>query len=94
MSNKIICKGDFITTSVSSRPGIVILNNFDDDKDKALISIHEYRGDYIFVNKNDITISNIDNYEKLNILAGFGQWFYEQHKDLYQLHIINTLLSR
>lgn len=89
-----LSNGDFINTSVSSKPAIVIINNFKDNTDEVLISINEYSGDYVFVKKNDVTISNIDNYEKLNILANFGDWFYEQHKDIYQEHIINTILNR
>tara|TARA_B100000902_G_scaffold399914_1_gene473584 strand:+ start:11969 stop:12256 length:288 start_codon:yes stop_codon:yes gene_type:complete len=95
MLTTFLCNGEFVSTSLSSKPGMVISKNLKhDNNNKALISIHEYRGDYISVNINDIDISNIDNYEKLSILAGFGEWFYEQHKDLYQEHIINTLLYR
>lgn len=93
MYNLSLCNGDFINSSVSSKPAIVIINNYC-NTDQLLISINEYGGDYIFVNKNDVTISDIDNYEKLNILANFGEWFYEEHKDIYQEHIINTILNR
>lgn len=94
MLRKTLCKGDFVTTSVSSKSGIVILNNFEDDSMKALISIDEYGGDYISVNIDDIKISNINNYEKLSILGSFEEWFYEQHKKIYQENIINTILYR
>lgn len=94
MVTKSLQNGDFVSTSVSCKSGVVITNNFHDDSEKALISIDEYGGDYIFINISDITISNINNYEKLSILAGFGEWFYEQHKELYQEHIINTILCR
>ncbi len=86
--------GDFISTNKSLAPALVISNNLDNMENKLLVSISEYNGDYIFINVSDVDIIKIDNYTKLSILAGFGEWFYEQHKELYQEHIVNTLLYR
>lgn len=83
--------GDFVTTDKSREPAVII----NIDSDRALISIHEYFGDYIFVDICDITpCDDIDNYKQLSILAGFGEWFYRQHLDIYQELIINTLSHR
>lgn len=86
--------GDFIITTKSLSPAVVISNNLDNMENKLLVSISEYNGDYIFIDVSDANIIRIDNYSKLSILAGFGEWFYEQHKELYQEHIVNTLLYR
>ena len=43
--------GDFVTTDKSREPAVIININ----TGRALISIHEYFGDYIFVDLCDIT---------------------------------------
>ena len=83
--------GDFVRTDKSREPAVII----NIDTGRALISIDEYFGDYIFVDFCDITpCDDIDNYKQLSILAGFGEWFYTQHKNIYQELIINTLSQR
>ena len=83
--------GDFVRTDMSREPAVII----NIDTGRALISIDEYFGDYIFVDFCDITpCDDIDNYKQLSILAGFGEWFYTQHKNIYQELIINTLSQR
>ena len=94
MSITKISIGDFVDTKVSNKPAIVISNKFCNDNNNALISIDEYMGDYISVAVDEISISEIDNYNKLSILANFGTWFYDMHKELYQELIISTLLSK
>jgi len=91
MTSHKYCIGDFIKTDKSCEPAVII----NIDTDRALISIHEYFGDYVFVEFSDITPCNdIDNYKQLSVLAGFGEWFYTQHKNIYQELIINTLSHR
>ena len=103
--------GKFISIKESNKPGVIISYDFNDLNNKILVSIHEYGGDYIWIDKNNIyldnvdnldnldnldnidNIDNIDNYYKLSILANFNDWFYDQHKDIYQNLIINTLLQ-
>ena len=83
--------GDFVITDKSCKPAVII----NIDTGRALISIDEYFGDYIFVDFCDIKpCDDIDNYKQLSILAGFGEWFYTQHKNIYQELIINTLCQR
>ena len=78
--------GDFIITLRSYKPAFIISKDMEDN---FLVSITEFYGDYIWItkdeinNKPDLTID-----EKLSILANFGDWFYEQHKILYQELII------
>ena len=88
--------GKFISIKESNKPGVIISYDFNDLNNKILVSIHEYGGDYIWIDKNNIyldNVDNIDNYYKLSILANFNDWFYDQHKDIYQNLIINTLLQ-
>ncbi len=55
------CIGDFIKTDKSCEPAVII----NIDTDRALISIHEYFGDYVFVEFSDIRPCNdIDNYKQ------------------------------
>lgn len=93
MSDIVINVGDFITTNKSINPAIVISNKVDNIDNKLLISITEYNGDYLFIDKRDVNIILIDNYSKLSILAGFGKFYYKEHKELYQNLIINTIID-
>ena len=43
-------KGDFVLIKESKKPGIIISTKVEDS---LLISIHEYDGDYIFVDYNN-----------------------------------------
>lgn len=82
--------GDFVRSYVSHKPAIIININ----TSRVLISIDEYFGDYVFVDICDIRpCYDIDNYERLSILAGFGKWFYDQHNELYQELLIDTLIN-
>ena len=85
-------RGDFIDCNVSNTPAVVIVQCSDNN---ILISIDEYNGDYTFVDSTSVQIklSNIDNYERLSILAGFDKWFYTEHKELYQELLIDTLIN-
>ena len=86
--------GDFILTHISNSPAIIILVSKDEYNNSFLISINEYGGDYIWIYFNDIIkIANLNSEEKLSIIANFGEWFYEQHKILYQELLIENLMS-
>lgn len=80
--------GDFVLIAESKKPGLIISKV----EDKLLISIDEYKGDYIFVENNKAKYIDIKLEEQLSILANFGKWFYEQHKELYQEIIIKNII--
>lgn len=80
--------GNFIITDRSSKPAIIISKELD----RFLISIDEYKGDYIWIeSKNCNSIANLKSEEKLSIVANFDNWFYDAHKLLYQELIIENL---
>ena len=85
-------KGDFIITSESKNPAVVIEKSTHINND-LLISISEYNGDYKFCSINNITKADITIEEELSIFANFGNFFYDQHKLLYQEKIINCIIS-
>lgn len=80
--------GDFVLIKESKKPGIIISTKIEDS---LLISIHEYNGDYIFVDYNNAEYIDIEPEEKLSILANFGEWFYDEHKELYQEILIENI---
>jgi len=79
--------GDFVLIAESKKPGLIVSKV----EDRLLISIDEYNGDYIFVDYNNIEYIDIKPQEKLSILANFGEWFYDQHKELYQEILIENI---
>ena len=81
--------GDFVLIKESKKPGLIISKV----EDRLLISIHEYKGDYIFVDYDNAEYINMLPEEELSILANFGEWFYEQHKELYQEIIIKNIIK-
>ena len=82
--------GNFITIKESIKPAMIIsnINNYD-----LLASLYEYKGDYLCVNINNAVIINLSCEEELSILANFGEWFYDQHKLLFQEKIINFCMN-
>ena len=84
-------KGDFIITSESNFPALVIEKN-SQINNQLLISINGYNGDYKFCSINNITKADITIEEELSIIANFGNFFYDQHKLLYQEKIINCII--
>ena len=88
--------GDFVITSESKKPALVIskynCDNIYSNHD-LLLSIDEYQGDYIFKEKKYVELKKLDPEEKLSILANFGSWFYSMHKSLYQEVIIDTIMK-
>ena len=82
--------GDFILTYKSDKPAIIISKN--EKTPSFLISISEYGGDYMWIFLNEIIKKpDLDSAEKLSCIAGFGEWFYDQHKLLYQELIIENI---
>ena len=81
--------GDFVLIKESKKPGLIISKV----EDRLLISIHEYNGDYIFVDYDNAEYINMLPEEELSILANFGEWFYDQHKELYQEIIIKNIIK-
>ena len=83
--------GDFIITKESKSLGLIINNNvlINENLNGLLVSIIEFKGDYIILNKNEVKKSTISPLKALSILANFDNWFYQQHKNIYNEKIIN-----
>jgi hypothetical protein len=79
--------GEFVLIEKSKKPGLIISKI----EDTLLVSIDEYNGDYIFAEYDNAEYINMLPEEKLSILANFGEWFYDQHKELYQEIIIENI---
>ena len=79
--------GDFIITNQSSKPAVIICNK----DSKLVVSINEFNGDYLFIDKDNIKLANLKSEEKLSILANFGNWFYDCHQLLYQEILVENL---
>tara|TARA_Y100000591_G_C21464695_1_gene512655 strand:- start:289 stop:612 length:324 start_codon:yes stop_codon:yes gene_type:complete len=85
-----IYPGDFIYTNKSKYPALVISK---DEIGYYLVSIIEYNGDYALTSYENADPINLESLEKLGILAKFGDFFYDQHKELYQEILIEYLTS-
>jgi hypothetical protein len=81
--------GEFVLIAESKKPGLIVSKV----EDRLLISIDEYNGDYIFVDYDNTEYINMLPEEQLSILANFGEWFYEYHKELYQEIIIKNIMK-
>ena len=81
--------GEFVLIAESKKSGLIVSKV----EDRLLISIHEYNGDYIFVDYDNAEYINMLPEEELSILANFGEWFYDQHKELYQEIIIKNIIK-
>jgi hypothetical protein len=83
--------GDFIITYKSWKPGLIITKE-NRDIPCFLVSVDEFNGDYMWISNRDIIeLADLKSEEKLSIVANFGNWFYDQHKLLYQELIIENL---
>ena len=82
--------GDFVFTYRSWRPAFIVSKN--QQNKRYLVSIYEFGGDYKWIT-NDEIIEKMDlkSEEKLSIIANFGDWFYDEHKLIYQELIIENL---
>ena len=84
--------GDFIITNFSNYPSLIISKDFNNINDYLLITIHEYNGDYKIIETNEIIeIINLSVEEKLCILSRYGDWFYDEHKNIFQELIIECI---
>ena len=84
--------GDFIITNFSSFPSLIISKNFSNGNNNYLITIHEYNGDYKLIKTNEINeIINLSIEQKLCILSTYGDWFYKEHKNIFQELIIECI---
>ena len=81
--------GEFVLIAESKKSGLIVSKV----EDRLLISIHEYNGDYIFVDYDNAEYINMLPEEELSILANFGVWFYDEHKELYQEIIIKNIIK-
>ena len=79
--------GDFVICAKSTKPALVIQSNERD----SLISIFEYDGDYTYMDNDEAEIILLEPEEELSLIAEYGSWFYEQHKDMYQNIILKNL---
>ncbi len=79
--------GDFVLTNHSDKPGFVI----EKGNPSSIVSITEYDGDYEWINNAELQLINLLPEEELSIIANFGKWFYEQHKNLYQEILIKNI---
>tara|TARA_B100000424_G_C22725642_1_gene393795 strand:- start:64 stop:327 length:264 start_codon:yes stop_codon:yes gene_type:complete len=82
--------GDFIKTSHSQHPCCVISKN--STQTKYLVSVREYKGDYKWV--KNVKKININEFQKLNEFSKYGNWWYTQHKDIYQSVLLVFLFNR
>ena len=72
--------GDFLQTSASNHPAVLVALP-SDVQTGFLVAIHEYGGDYKWINEKDIRgVSILNPYEKLSLLTHCGEWFYQRHK--------------
>ena len=55
--------------------------------------IDEFNGDYLWVDKYICDLVNLSPDEELSILSNYGQWFYNEHKDIFQELILKNLYS-
>lgn len=79
--------GDFIVSPNSNKPSLIIQQN----QTSFLVTIDEYNGDYKWVDKYVCDSINLSPEYKLSLLSNYGQWFYEQHKDIFIELIIDNL---
>ena len=86
--------GDFIITKISNNPGLIIDNNviINENTKELLVSITEFKGDYIILNKNEVKKSIISPLKAVTILSKFDKWFYQEHKDIFIEKIIDFAL--
>ena len=82
-------KHTFVKLKQSNFPGIILENN--NCNNTYLVSIVEYQGDYIFIDSNNLSEIKLLPEEKLSILGKFGDWFYDQHTDIFQQIILENL---
>ena len=78
--------GDFVKISNSQYPCCVILKS----NTKYLVSLREFGGDYKWV--QTVEKLNLNEFQKLDEVSKYENWWYTQHKDIYQSILIVFLL--
>ena len=73
----------------SKKPSLIISKS----ELQYLITIDEFNGDYLWVDKYICDLVNLSPDEELSILSNYGQWFYNEHKDIFQELILKNLYS-
>ncbi len=86
-----INRGDFVYCSQSAKPALVIKNH--PELESVLLSIVEFNGDYTFRSYDQIDLVNPSPEEKLSLLSSFGDWFYNQHSDIFNEIILENLYN-
>lgn len=82
--------GDFIITNYSNFPSLIVSKNIDNNF--ILVTIHEFNGDYKMIEDSEIIkIITLSLEEKLCILSRYGDWFYDEHKNIFQELIIECI---
>lgn len=82
--------GDFIITNYSNFPSLIVSKNIDNRF--ILVTIHEFNGDYKMIEDSEIIkIITLSVEEKLCILSRYGDWFYHEHKNIFQELIIECI---
>ena len=83
--------GDFIITNYSNFPSLIVSKNINNNN-FLLITIHEFNGDYKLIEPSEIIkIITLSVEEKLCILSRYGDWFYDEHKNIFQELIIECI---
>tara|TARA_Y100000389_G_scaffold162764_1_gene165673 strand:+ start:577 stop:843 length:267 start_codon:yes stop_codon:yes gene_type:complete len=77
----------FIISPNSLKPSLIIAES----ELQYLVTIDEFNGDYKWINKYVCDSINISPEEELSILSNYGQWFYNQHEDIFQEIILKNL---
>ena len=80
--------GDFIKTTLSRFPSLIVQNS---NKDLLLVTVHEYNGDYAWINKQDLTPLSLKPEEELCIVVNYGKWFREYHENLFQEILLKNI---
>ena len=77
----------FIISPNSLKPSLII----NESELEYLITVDEFSGDYKWVNKNECNLIDLSLIKKLSILSNYGEWFYNDHKDIFQELILENL---
>ncbi len=83
--------GDFIKTSLSNFPSLIVQKGSNANKDLMLVTVHEYNGDYAWVNKEDLKPLSLKPEEELCIVVNYGNWFREYHENLFQEILLKNI---
>lgn len=78
--------GQFVLCSRSTFPGVVV-SVMDDSS--YLVSIREFHGDYVI--SGTVRPIDLDVWEKLSCIGGFGGWWPIQHSSIFQSLVVEAL---